>query len=178
MVTHDQSEALAVADRIAVLEAGRLRQVSSPAGLYQQPRDAFVADFIGSVNLFDITGITERGGGVAVTTAEFGEMLFPADAIPAKHRAAKDLVLAVRPEKIRIHLAPPTDGNQRAKGKLGDVAFQGDSSIVEMMLENGREISAYVHEGDAVALLAAEVGTDVWCAWATPDMLVLPRNAL
>jgi len=178
MVTHDQSEALAVADRIAVLEAGRLRQVSSPAGLYQQPRDAFVADFIGSVNLFEIKGVADRDGQVAIQTAEFGEMLFPADTVPAKHGKASDLVLAIRPEKIRILLDRPADGKLRAQGKLGDVAFQGDSSIVEMVLPNEREIAAYVHESDANALMAAETGTDVWCTWGTSDMMVLPRNAL
>ncbi len=177
MVTHDQSEALAVADRIAVLESGRLRQVSSPAGLYLQPCDAFVADFIGSVNMFEVASVADRDGKVAVRTAEFGEMLFPADAVPAAHGVAKDLVVAIRPEKIRILLEPPADGEARARGRLGDVAFQGDSSIVEVLLESGRTISAYVHQADATRLMAAKTGADVWCSWGVSDMLVLPRIA-
>jgi spermidine/putrescine transport system permease protein len=176
MVTHDQSEALAVADRIAVLEAGVLRQVATPAELYQAPGDAFVADFIGSVNLFAVEGAEARNGNVLLRTTDLGDIEVPAAAMPPM--GASELVLAVRPEKVKIHLSRPDGGNLRAAGKLGDVAFQGDSSIVEMVLGNGRAISAFAHETDAETLLAADSGTDVWCSWAARDMLVLPRNAL
>jgi len=177
MVTHDQSEALAMADRVAVLDDGRLRQLASPAELYQNPCDAFVADFIGNINMFDITGAESGGATTVLATAELGRMTFPADALSKCGNDAEGHLLAIRPEKIRIDLRPPESGGSNVKGKLGDVAFQGKSSIIEVILEGGRSISAYVHDSDAAVLLAAETGSDIWCKWDVADMLVLPKTA-
>ncbi len=176
IVTHDQSEALAMADRVAVLNDGRLRQLASPAELYRRPTDAFVADFIGSVNLFEITAREGQGDRVLIMTKELGALNFPANAAP--DAAAQDLVLAIRPERIRLSLEPIEDGARRAAGKLGDVAFQGDSSIVEIILESGRSISAFVDERRAAELMTTEEGAPIWCGWDVGDMLVLPRGGL
>jgi spermidine/putrescine transport system ATP-binding protein len=177
MVTHDQSEALAMADRVAVLDEGRLRQLASPAELYQNPCDAFVADFIGNINMFDITGAESGDANAVVATAELGRLAFPADALRKCGSDVQGHLLAIRPEKIRIDLRVQESGGPSVKGKLGDVAFQGKSSIVEVILEGGRSISAYVHDSDAAVLLAAEAGSDIWCRWDVADMLVLPKAA-
>lgn len=176
IVTHDQSEALAMADRVAVLNEGRLRQLASPAELYRKPVDAFVADFIGSVNLFEIRARETQGHQALIMTKELGALNFPESAAP--DGAAEDLVLAIRPEKIRLSLSPIEDGGQRARGKLGDVAFQGDSSIVEVILESGRSISTYADERQAAELMATEQGAPIWCAWEVGDMMILPRGGL
>ena len=75
MVTHDQSEALAMADRVAVLNAGKLRQLASPVELYQKPVDSFVADFIGRVNLFDVHEGT--AGSTDISVATLGQVTLP-----------------------------------------------------------------------------------------------------
>jgi spermidine/putrescine transport system ATP-binding protein/putrescine transport system ATP-binding protein len=172
IVTHDQSEALGMADRVAVLEAGRLRQLATPEELYQRPCDAFVADFIGNINFFDPLRVEARGDQIAVETAELGEMVFPAAAAPPG-ADPKRLRLAIRPEKVKLSLEE--DGAARLRGRLGDVAFQGQTSIVEVELDNGRSLTALVDEGQAARLLQAEIGTAVWCAVASEDMLLLPR---
>ena len=181
MVTHDQSEALAMADRVAVLEDGQLRQLASPSELYHKPNNAFVADFIGSVNFFDLTRTETRaetnGGEMLLETKELGEMVFPLAALPSGHGDLNDLRLAIRPEKVKVNLTMPTGGNIRTKGKLGDVAFQGESSIIELILDTGRSISAFIHESEADPLLDAEIGADVWLTWDAADMLILPRKA-
>ncbi|MEO1329356.1 MAG: ABC transporter ATP-binding protein [Pseudomonadota bacterium] len=176
MVTHDQSEALAMADRVAVLDKGRLRQLASPAELYQRPRDAFVADFVGSVNLFDIRGVSRAGAEARIETADLGTLALPVAACAASERDASDAVVAIRPEKIRVYLSRPADAAVGVAGALGDVAFQGESSIVEIRLPTGRSISAYAPDRDAAKLLGAEIGAPVWCGWRTEDMMVLPRN--
>ncbi len=177
MGTHDQSEALAMADRVAVLDEGRLRQLASPAELYQKPCDAFVADFIGNINLFELTHAETGDDNAVLATEELGRIAFPADAVAKCASNYQGHLLAIRPEKIKINLSAPATDGPNLKGKLGDVAFQGKSSIVEVILENGRSISAFVHDSDAMVLLAAETGSDIWCSWDTADMLVLPKTA-
>ncbi len=171
IVTHDQSEALGMADRVAVLEKGRLRQLATPEDLYQRPCDAFVADFIGNINFFDPVKIERRGEGAAVATAELGEIVLPA----APKGEAGALRLAIRPEKVKLSLAPAAEGAARLKGRLGDVAFQGQTSIVEVVMEGGRSLTALAGEAQAHELAAAAPGSEVWCDWSAEDMLILPR---
>jgi ABC-type Fe3+/spermidine/putrescine transport system ATPase subunit len=166
MVTHDQDEAMAVADRIAVVDKGKLRQVASPEDLYLRPADAFVADFIGQANFFDPAKVT-RGDKVVVETGELGTITFAS--------APKgDLRLAIRPERVR--LGPNASGEVQIKARLGDVAFQGDSSIVELLLPSGRALLATAF-GDSVAMIGSlDDGAEVNCAWDAADMLVLAKS--
>ena len=177
IVTHDQAEAMAVADRIAVLEAGRLRQVASPAELYQRPVDAFVADFIGTVNFFEPVRAEARGGAAVLEVPELGLVALPGTALPGP---AEAVVLALRPEKIALHLDPPASGEGRlaVEARLGDVAFQGDSSVVEMTLAGGRALTATLREAEAAPFLDLDPGTRVWASWRIGDLMLLPRNAL
>src|SRR5207237_290015 len=101
-VTHDQEEALAMSDRIAVMNGGRVEQTGSPREIYEHPRTAFVADFIGSLNALDLT-IDELVGGYAV--ARFGEDDRVVVAVGAGRRAGDAMPVAVRPERVRIRPA-------------------------------------------------------------------------
>ncbi|KCV82808.1 spermidine/putrescine ABC transporter ATPase [Actibacterium atlanticum] len=166
MVTHDQSEALAMADRVAVLDAGRLRQLGTPAELYKAPVDRFVADFIGSINMFDVTGVEDG--------ALLSDVLPPVALPPAQ---GEKQTLAVRPERVRVGPDAP-EGAIAVNGRLGDVAFQGMNSIVEVRVEGHPSITALVTEADADQLMKTAFGSDI-CAWWRPeDMLVLPDSAL
>ncbi len=167
MVTHDQDEAMAVADRIAVVDNGRLRQIASPEDLYQQPKDAFVADFIGKANFFEPT-LVVRSETLNITTDELGELSFPFNVADGDN-----LILAIRPEKL--HLGEGT-GDVRLTARLGDVAFQGERSNVELILPTGRTLLASVH-GDAVKRVGAmDEGAEVSLSWRREDMLVLPTG--
>ncbi|MHC8510433.1 MAG: ABC transporter ATP-binding protein [Rhodospirillales bacterium] len=178
MVTHDQSEAMATADRIAVLDEGRLRQVASPMELYRAPCDTFVADFIGTINLFEPEDMREESGMAVITAKDIGECRLPKAAVAALGGALSGARLAVRPEKIRVFTGPPPPAESAARrAKLGDVAFQGDSSIVEIILESGRAISALANEDTAGPLLDMDPGADIWCAWDDADMLLLPEKS-
>ena len=115
---------MAVADRIAVVDNGRLRQIASPEDLYRQPKDAFVAGFIGKANFFEPISV-ERGDLLKVTTSELGELSFSLDAA-----GGDNLTLAIRPEKLRLD---EEIGDVRLTARLGDVAFQGERSNVELI---------------------------------------------
>ncbi|MEM7508664.1 MAG: ABC transporter ATP-binding protein [Pseudomonadota bacterium] len=176
MVTHDQDEAMAVADRIAVLDKGRLVQMASPSELYSNPADAFVADFIGRVNMFAPIGVSPGERGTTVMTSELGTIDLPQAAPPGA--APADLRLAIRPEKIRVSLSEPASRGTQLQGRLGDVAFQGDHSIVEVRLQDGVGLTAYADDAQTAALSAAEENTPIWCDWSPSDMLLLPRGGL
>jgi spermidine/putrescine transport system ATP-binding protein len=112
-VTHDQEEALAMSDRIAVMNGGRVEQIGSPREIYERPRTAFVADFIGSLNAFDVR-VDERVGPYAV--ARFGERERVVVPVDAGTKAGASLRVAVRPERISI-------------GPIGSLAAEGGSAL-------------------------------------------------
>ncbi len=122
MVTHDQEEAMTMANRIAVMSKGRVLQVGSPEEVYEHPANRFVADFIGNVNLFDGTLSTDEADHCAVTTPlcemHVGHGVSGALNMPVS--------LAVRPEKIEISKTRPTDvGVNLFTGKVKEIAYFG-----------------------------------------------------
>ena len=189
IVTHDQAEAMAIADRIAVLESGCIRQVASPAQLYQQPVDAFVADFIGTIHTFKIVRLTHNIETVDVETPRLGNISLPLPTVAenlqsllASNTNSSDtlmdnLVVAVRPEKINVLLDEPSHQTVSIKGRLGDIAFQGQHSIVEVILDQDRSITAIVTDEQAKALASASEQTPIWACWAVDAMLLLPKDA-
>ena len=170
IVTHDQSEALAMADRVAVLDAGKLRQLASPVELYQKPVDTFVADFIGRVNLFDVR--EGAAGSTDIVVATLGQVT-----LPTPLSGSGDMVLAIRPEHISVRLRT-AQGEGVYKAVLGDVAFQGENSIVEATLDDGRTVQALVHRGNAAALWQHDPGEEVSLDIDFSQAIVVPRSAL
>ncbi len=123
-VTHDQKEALAIADRIAVMRAGRLAQVGAPDALYHRPASRFVAHFLGDTNFLPGTVVQRDGGGVRVRTAA-GEWRTAALTAPAPAVGAA-VTLSVRPEALRIGAAP--SGANACAAVLEDSAFLGEGT--------------------------------------------------
>src|SRR5205823_2605196 len=121
-VTHDQEEALAMSDRIAVMNGGRVEQIGSPREIYEHPRTAFVADFIGSLNALDLT-IDELVGGYAV--ARFGEDERVVVPVGAGRRPGTSLRVAVRPEQVQIDplgRTVPAEGS-RLTGTIRELVY-------------------------------------------------------
>ena len=174
MVTHDQSEALAMADRVAVLDDGRLRRLAPPIDLYNRPADAFVADFIGRVNLFDVSRATV--GSAQLSVATLGDITL---SDPVQAGAAGDLCLPVRPEHITVTPERhPTASSAAIKGTLGDVAFEGDSAIVEVALDGGRTIQALAENENMSDLLRMSPGDAVTVSFDLTKSAVIPRSAI
>ena len=180
MVTHDQSEAMAMADRVAVLESGRLRQVASPVELYRRPADAFVADFIGTVHAFPVRRIAVESDSLVLEVERLGELSLPAalpDGCTPGEQGEDGAVLIVRPEHIGVAAGGAPPGDVHVSGQLGDVAFQGDHSIVEISLGDGSALSAVVDERTSDRLLKLGTDAPVTAHWSLEDMRLLPREA-
>ena len=169
MVTHDQDEALSMADRIAVMSNGAVAQIGDPADIYEMPKNKFVADFIGRVNLIDGTVVGGEAGHVIVETG-FGRIR-----VPHAGQATGDVSLAVRPEKIRISTGEAPEGDVFGWGKIGQWAYYGDSSNVFVTLENGAKLSVVIQNETRDSVNATEIGQDVRIAWSAEDTLLLER---
>ncbi len=164
VVTHDQEEALAMADRIALLNEGRIAQLGTAEELYERPVNHFVADFIGTMNFF-------AGRAVADGVEVDGLGLLAGDGTGAPGCEA---YLAVRPERIALHRAEPAPGSGNAvPGVIEGVSYLGqdlcvfvrlagrdDPIVVRMNSERGRETSA-------------RPGEAVWCCWPPAASRVL-----
>lgn len=176
IVTHDQNEALSMADRIAVMEGGKIRQIARPSELYEFPNCRFVADFIGKMNLFEGRISGRESDKIGVEVAGLGQLWLPADNGGAAPPEAAGVGIAVRPEKVRLRRdAGPGAGADRIglRGKVNQIAYYGDTSHVFVTLESGQILSANLQNEARSATLSIAVGEDVWCSWDPGDVLVL-----
>ncbi|MEU7001441.1 ATP-binding cassette domain-containing protein [Nonomuraea sp. NPDC046570] len=153
VVTHDQEEAMSLADRIAVFDSGQVRQVDAPVALYERPRTPFVADFVGANNLFEGTA---AAGGVEVS----GLGLLAGAGEVAKGAAA---LLAVRPENVRL-------AGKGLPGSVLDVSFYGGVSHISVSVE-GRDKPVLVAEQGASKV---ETGAKVHLHWDARDAVLIP----
>jgi putrescine transport system ATP-binding protein len=171
IVTHDQEEAMAVADRIAVMDRGRIVQMGTPSEIYEQPATRYVAEFIGDVNLIEakVVGRDDKG------------ILLQSDSVATSLRAATDeapelgasATLALRPEKIRITARKPVDAAENTvRGTVTGIAYLGDFSIYRVTLENGVVFKAVRPNVTRVSEQPIAFDDRVFLTW-TPEAGVL-----
>jgi putrescine transport system ATP-binding protein len=145
VVTHDQEEAMTLGTRIGVMNHGRIVQVGTPRQIYEQPSTRFVADFIGSVNLFDGRLQQREPGGARVHCTEL-----PAP-VRIEHGAEAGtdgtLWVAVRPEQVRVTRTAPAQPDNWAHGVIREVTYLGELSVLLVRLEGGREMRATLING-------------------------------
>ena len=140
VVTHDQEEAMTLASRIGVMNHGAIVQIGTPRQIYEYPATRFVADFIGSVNLFEGTIIEQNSHYLRVQCAELPSSLRVDRGTGVLPQA--NLWVAVRPEKINLAREPPQSPDNWARGVIREVAYLGELSVFLVRLESGREIRA------------------------------------
>ena len=139
VVTHDQEEAMTLATRVAVMDRGAIRQIGTPTEVYEYPATRFVADFIGSINMFE--------GRVASLADGLAGIEVPELAGPVQARCLQDLApgqaitLAVRPEKIAISRERPAATANVTPGVVEDLGYFGKDSLYRVRLPSGRVVS-------------------------------------
>ena len=172
MVTHDQDEALALASRCALMNSGRLVQVASPGELYERPASRFVADFIGSINLF--------AGTWQIDASDRRRIISPALPIPIAAEAGATppsgttIWAGVRPEKIRILPAdaPPAESNSAAGTIIGS-AYLGAVTLCDVRTAEGAMIKLSVPNTTPLAASELAIGRPVRLAWDAAAVVVL-----
>jgi spermidine/putrescine transport system ATP-binding protein len=144
-VTHDQEEAMTMADTIAVMNAGRIEQMGPPAELYEHPSTTFVANFLGQSNLIRARVLDQPGDSV-LATLPGGTVRVPRSRVPG---GVTEVFVGIRPEKIRLHDEPPTaaDGpvgeNTITGGRVVDASFIGVSTQYLVRTPWGQEIMVF-----------------------------------
>jgi spermidine/putrescine transport system ATP-binding protein len=164
-VTHDQEEALAMSDRIAVMDAGRVEQLGTPREVYEQPATPFVADFIGSLNAIEIR-VDEVVGGYGV--ARFSDQDRIVVPVAAGTSAGSELRVAVRPEHVQ--LAGADVNGSRLAGTIADIVYLGMYTQVHVDTAAGRIVS---HRLADQSLADLDRGGTVELGWDADDSYVL-----
>ncbi|MBY5368630.1 ABC transporter ATP-binding protein [Rhizobium leguminosarum] len=140
VVTHDQEEAMTMADRIAVMSHGKVVQVATPAEIYEAPNCRFVADFIGDVNIFDGKVASSGNGTVEISVDSGFSVRVAASETPP---AGSAVGFAIRPEKMRVGRTPPANASvNAARGELWDIAYLGDMTVFHVKLQSGKVVKA------------------------------------
>ena len=149
-VTHDQEEALAMATRCAVMNRGLLQQVATPSDLYEYPGSRFVAEFIGSVNMFEGRLAVDMKDHAIVQAPELPTPVYLDHGVSGAEGAT--VWVSLRPEKIELHKRDPgqgapamgdaPDGHNAAAGVIRHISYLGPTSVYEVELTNGRRLRA------------------------------------
>jgi putrescine transport system ATP-binding protein len=165
LVTHDQEEAMSLADRIAVMEAGRIVQIGSPRDIYDRPATRFVAGFIGDTNMFEGRAVRRENGHLLVDVAD-GEIVvrdLPDIALGAT------VWIAVRPERLRLGARA---GACSLQVRTDRVEYRGDQSLLHGSTSGGSTLRL---KGDNEALAGIAAGSVVAVSWSPDDAVVLQQ---
>jgi len=172
VVTHDQEEAMTLADRIAVMDKGEVRQVGSPTEVYEFPANRFVASFIGSITTFAATVVGREDGQLRLKVADFGTEVLARDVAGITEGQA--VTLALRPEKITISQARPEAANV-VEGVVKDLAYFGKDSLYRITLPSGALVQVHAvnaRRGDEAARVA-DWDDKVWLSFEPGAAIVL-----
>ena len=170
-VTHDQEEAMTMADTVAVMNKGKIEQMGPPSELYELPATRFVATFLGQSNLFDGVVSGTSGKNVRVTV---GKMTLEVPISRTKVTTG-EITIGVRPEKIEISRKEPTASATRSvvgPGTVIDTSFTGVSTQYVVDVPGLNKLTVFEqNDGDIVA-----AGSKVWLSWATEYSFGLPMD--
>jgi putrescine transport system ATP-binding protein len=178
IVTHDQEEAMTMASRIGVMNAGKLDQVAPPRQLYEAPRSRWIAEFVGDINLFDGELQLRDGHRLVIRTSETVTLVVPE---PREPTDKTRLSVAIRPEKVKLSCRGPAGEvgpgamiNQ-LDGVIAEIGYRGGITIYKVKLDGGGSLRAAVANTARLDADAFGEGQRVVAWFAADDCLVLDR---
>jgi putrescine transport system ATP-binding protein len=175
IVTHDQEEAMTVADRIGVMDAGRLEQVATPRELYEAPASRWIAEFVGDVNVFEGEVASQEGNRLSIATRDAGTI----SVAEPRHPISKATVaVAIRPEKVKLSRRGPvadalaTRSINRLEGVVTDVSYLGGFTSYKVKLDSGAVLRSSMANTARIDIDAYSASQRV-VVWFTPDDCVV-----
>ena len=172
-VTHDQDEAMALSTRIAVMNRGRLVQVGIPSEIYEFPQNRFVADFIGTTNLFEGTVSGNEPGHVVVHSAEAGCDLIVDDV--GRFGGGQRVWVALRPEKIRLSKDPAAGGVNQIKGMVWELGYLGNRSTYRIKTETGKLVTVFAQNDRRTSEWSIDWSDEVYLSWTANCAVLLQQ---
>lgn len=171
LVTHDQEEAMTISSRMAIMEEGRIRQIDSPHNIYEFPNSRYVAEFIGSINIFDGILVEYELDHVLVESQELECLCYSAHtgALPIGSK----VTLAIRPEKIMISAIKPSYPRNCVQGIIKEIAYLGDISIYYVKLKSEKVIMATIPNLLRLSERNFQWEDSVYLFWRSENSLVL-----
>ncbi|MFD1555100.1 ABC transporter ATP-binding protein [Paraburkholderia silviterrae] len=170
MVTHDQEEAMTMADRIAVMNRGRIMQIGAPEEVYESPNCRFSADFIGSTNLFD--GVLAEEGADLIECADLDARLRLR--APLSGRRGMTCHVSIRPERVNLGFTPPHAGYNVAQGTVEECAYMGSYTLFYVRLRSGRLLMVNVSRMTLRQFAHPPgYGEQVYLSWDEDSVVVL-----
>ena len=175
VVTHDQEEAMTLASRIGVMNRGEIVQIGTPTEIYEFPMTRFVADFIGSVNMFEGRLVEDLPDRARIQSEELGGLIYIDHGISSAPGAM--VWAAIRPEKINILRAPPADAAENCvRGVVKEIAYMGDLSIYLVKIDSGKTVRVTLPNverlSDDERILWDET---VWLTWHPSSPVVVTQ---
>jgi putrescine transport system ATP-binding protein len=178
IVTHDQEEAMMMADRIGVMNAGRLEQVATPRQLYEAPNSRWIAEFVGGINIIDGEVESRDKNRVTVATQAAGQVTA---ASPLQALKTDQVCVAIRPEKIRLSQGEATpevghaNGINRMEGVIAGISYLGGQTRYQVRLDRGALLHASVANTVRLQANAYDTAQRVVACFAPDDCMVLDR---
>ena len=172
VVTHDQEEAMTMADRIAIMDKGRVMQVATPAEVYEAPNSRFTANFVGNVNLFEGAVAARADGRTRVAVEACGEIATTAAGDVAPGAA---VAFAIRPEKIKVSSQPPANAHNALEGEIYDLAYLGDMTVFYVKLGNGQVVKASALNASRTTEDPLTWGDKAWVSFAHDAGVILTK---
>ena len=163
MVTHDQEEAMTMAHRIAVMDAGRIRQVGTPDEIYEQPNCRFTASFIGSVNLIEGRIRDDEKDFVTIESPALEGVAYVGHGVTGFE--GQEVTLALRPEKILVEKDEPEQPHNKVRGVIEDIAYFGSHSVFHVRLPGGTRLLANMINSQRWASEKFTWNDAVWLSW-------------
>jgi putrescine transport system ATP-binding protein len=143
MVTHDQEEAMTMAERIAIMHLGWIAQIGSPIDIYETPTSRLVCEFIGNVNIFEGEVIDDAEGHATITCKDLDRQIYIGHGISTSVQD-KSVTYAIRPEKLLVTAEMPTCEYNWSSGKVHDIAYLGGHSVFYVELPSGKLVQSFV----------------------------------
>ena len=171
MVTHDQEEAMTMANRIAVMEAGRIRQIGTPDEIYEQPNSRYTAEFIGSVNLFNGKIDKDEKDFVTIASPALPDPIYVAHGVTGFE--GMDVAFALRPEKIKLTKDEPEMPHNKAHGTIEDIAYFGSHSVYHVRLDGGMKLLCHFANRRRWDSEGFTWNDKVWVSWGDLEGVVL-----
>jgi putrescine transport system ATP-binding protein len=172
VVTHDQDEAMALATRIAVMDRGRVAQVGTPAEIYEFPRSRFVADFVGTTNLFEGTVCSCAAGLISVRCAETGCELLVDDG--GSFAIGQQVWISLRPEKVRL-AKEPVDGARvnQLRGIVWELGYLGNRSTYQIKTTSGKLVTVFAQNARRTSEALIDWSDEVFVSWSADAAVLL-----
>jgi putrescine transport system ATP-binding protein len=170
-VTHDQDEAMALSTRIAVMNRGQVIQVGTPSEIYEFPQSRFVADFVGTTNLFEGTVSATEAGLVTVRSPEAGCDLVVDEL--GRFSGGQRVWVALRPEKIRLSKQPAAEAVNQIKGMVWELGYLGNRSTYRIKTETGKMVTVFAQNDRRTSEWSIDWSDEVYLSWTANCAVVL-----